>query len=419
VNEAEGWSLQTPVRAVDAAVISDLPNDAAAGVGGECVVDYDHVESILHRNTFTPAEVNVPSHTSGGGGDAMSHGVSQHGALGIWLLPSFFNHSCAPNCIWYIVGDVLFIRTIRDIAPNEELLISYADCAQMSFVQRQVSLSRLGFQCRCVWCTTYIERPALFDLEDEMLEPKGALVQLQDEMESMRVLIVGLTSQPKREKQRPKLVALIDRMQQKIDEMQQKLHRVMEAPSTPVADAVNSNVAQVTNAAEQLRIAPASTPTAAVAAASSPSICFALTHLYPSYFALATLLSLHLQLAFSNRTTSTWKSIEARLEQLMSTLHSAATVDALITGDGHRSNLLARLDSLRLPCLLLSNQLLDDAAYRSSLITRIQRELRLIVSSHARYYGLPLVDTSHFLFWYGPTLERCLIDWTQLWQPQQ
>ena len=39
--------------------------------------------------------------------------------------PMFINHSCAPNCITESSTGRVFIRALRDIAPNEELLYEY------------------------------------------------------------------------------------------------------------------------------------------------------------------------------------------------------------------------------------------------------------------------------------------------------
>jgi len=40
-------------------------------------------------------------------------------------LARFVNHSCRPNCYTQIVGDVIWIRAARTIAPGEELTYNY------------------------------------------------------------------------------------------------------------------------------------------------------------------------------------------------------------------------------------------------------------------------------------------------------
>jgi hypothetical protein len=39
---------------------------------------------------------------------------------GLWVRPALFNHSCAPNCVYRVVGDFMFIITTRPIAAEEE-----------------------------------------------------------------------------------------------------------------------------------------------------------------------------------------------------------------------------------------------------------------------------------------------------------
>lgn len=46
---------------------------------------------------------------------------------GIWALPSFINHSCAPNCLQSFIGDTLFLRASVDIAAGEEITMRYFD----------------------------------------------------------------------------------------------------------------------------------------------------------------------------------------------------------------------------------------------------------------------------------------------------
>ena len=40
---------------------------------------------------------------------------------GIWYYPSFFNHSCIPNCYEFGFGDILIIIAVNDIEKNKEL----------------------------------------------------------------------------------------------------------------------------------------------------------------------------------------------------------------------------------------------------------------------------------------------------------
>jgi uncharacterized protein len=52
-------------------------------------------------------------------------------------LARFINHSCRPNCYVQIVGDVIWIRAARTIAPGEELSYDYHTHGEA------------GIPCRC------------------------------------------------------------------------------------------------------------------------------------------------------------------------------------------------------------------------------------------------------------------------------
>lgn len=45
--------------------------------------------------------------------------------FGLWLVPSYFNHSCIPNCQWVFFGDTMFIYANKDIDTGTELFIQF------------------------------------------------------------------------------------------------------------------------------------------------------------------------------------------------------------------------------------------------------------------------------------------------------
>jgi SET and MYND domain-containing protein len=74
------------------------------------------------------------------------------------LLPpvvSCFNHSCAPNVL-VACGDsarsVAFVAG-DDVAPGEELCISYVDTESPGEDRRHLLLHKYGFRCSCVRCS--------------------------------------------------------------------------------------------------------------------------------------------------------------------------------------------------------------------------------------------------------------------------
>ncbi len=100
----------------------------------------------------------------------MKHGRSMNGS-GLWIRPSLFNHSCAPNCTWIVVGDFLLISTTRDVEAGEELCIPYVDIFQ-TYAEREEAFSRWnmgnGFICACERCQACREDPDLVAIEEEV-----------------------------------------------------------------------------------------------------------------------------------------------------------------------------------------------------------------------------------------------------------
>ena len=57
----------------------------------------------------------------------------------------WINHACAPNCEAEEVDGRVFIRTLRDIAPGEELFYDYG----LVIDQRYTAKLKRQFECRC------------------------------------------------------------------------------------------------------------------------------------------------------------------------------------------------------------------------------------------------------------------------------
>jgi SET domain-containing protein len=57
----------------------------------------------------------------------------------------FINHSCAPNCDAVIEDGRIWIETIRDVAPGEELAYDYAYVLE----ERHTPAAKRRFPCHC------------------------------------------------------------------------------------------------------------------------------------------------------------------------------------------------------------------------------------------------------------------------------
>lgn len=67
---------------------------------------------------------------------------------------SRFNHDCRPNVVFFIGADLVHRTTIvRDVAPGEELAISYLDSLAPRVERQHRARLAWGFECRCAQCS--------------------------------------------------------------------------------------------------------------------------------------------------------------------------------------------------------------------------------------------------------------------------
>ncbi|XP_050595122.1 histone-lysine N-trimethyltransferase SMYD5 isoform X2 [Bombus affinis] len=91
---------------------------------------------------------------------------------GLYIFQSSINHSCVPNAVveFPYSNNVLVLKAIRDIHPEEEICISYLDecCLERSKHSRHKALSSLYlFHCYCNKCLLQVNDPNLTS-EDEI-----------------------------------------------------------------------------------------------------------------------------------------------------------------------------------------------------------------------------------------------------------
>uniref|UniRef100_A0A7S4SLY9 SET domain-containing protein n=1 Tax=Alexandrium monilatum TaxID=311494 RepID=A0A7S4SLY9_9DINO len=112
--------------------------DAAARPPSEAL------SSVLYFNQFSLPRVNPNA--------APIEVTNDPGRSGLWLLPSFVNHSCRPNVQRVMVRDCLFLRAARDLGEGDELLDCYIESLQPR-ARRAASLASYGIgDCGCERC---------------------------------------------------------------------------------------------------------------------------------------------------------------------------------------------------------------------------------------------------------------------------
>jgi hypothetical protein len=70
---------------------------------------------------------------------------------GLYVLPSFLNHSCAPNAERTNFGDVMVLRTMKTVKEGEELTLTYAG-HDAAYDLRTKILAHYNIRCDCPLC---------------------------------------------------------------------------------------------------------------------------------------------------------------------------------------------------------------------------------------------------------------------------
>ncbi|KAI5678996.1 hypothetical protein M9H77_09946 [Catharanthus roseus] len=104
-------------------------------------VDVQKILSILDMNSLVEDSISAK----------VLGKYSGYYGVGLWLLPSFINHSCDPNVRRLHIGDHLIIHASRDIKAGEELTFAYFDVLQ-PFQNRKKQAENWGFICSCKRC---------------------------------------------------------------------------------------------------------------------------------------------------------------------------------------------------------------------------------------------------------------------------
>ncbi|KAJ6258634.1 hypothetical protein Dda_6682 [Drechslerella dactyloides] len=97
---------------------------------------------------------------------------------GLWLLCSYFNHSCVPNARRTILGDMMIVRAAKDMPADKEVLISYTDVKTEFPDRRMQIMNSWGFECTCNLCLWESS------LNDKELADRHALMASIDDLMS-------------------------------------------------------------------------------------------------------------------------------------------------------------------------------------------------------------------------------------------
>ena len=73
-------------------------------------------------------------------------------SCGLWILPSFMNHSCIPNVSTVVIGDAMIVVAARNLQCGDELTVAYFDIFRPLKERRASMLHSWNFVCQCPRC---------------------------------------------------------------------------------------------------------------------------------------------------------------------------------------------------------------------------------------------------------------------------
>ncbi|KAK6523544.1 hypothetical protein TWF281_001525 [Arthrobotrys megalospora] len=88
---------------------------------------------------------------------------------GIWMLPSYANHSCIPNSRRTFFGDMMVLRAVVNIPKNTEVLITYTDARLNYETRKQHFQVNWEFPCNCKLCE-FESQPGISEALEEAME---------------------------------------------------------------------------------------------------------------------------------------------------------------------------------------------------------------------------------------------------------
>jgi hypothetical protein len=151
--------------------------EAAESKTDDLEIDLARLALIVSRNAFAPPQLpEREEERVENGSDALQQQGQALQSSGLWLTCSLLNHACRPNASWFCVGDVMFVRSLRDIFADEEITISYTGFDAKTYDARRKRCEGWGFECSCrEWCEPFTAHGQLAAIENEFVTAVSAL----------------------------------------------------------------------------------------------------------------------------------------------------------------------------------------------------------------------------------------------------
>jgi hypothetical protein len=102
-------------------LVDHSPRSLSEPLHHEVDIDTERIDGAVAYNVFTLNHIREVLH-----GSPASVTEDQNGTSALYALPSMFNHSCDPGTFWHCFGDLLVIRSTRDISKGAEITLAFA-----------------------------------------------------------------------------------------------------------------------------------------------------------------------------------------------------------------------------------------------------------------------------------------------------
>uniref|UniRef100_A0AC35EVQ2 SET domain-containing protein n=1 Tax=Panagrolaimus sp. PS1159 TaxID=55785 RepID=A0AC35EVQ2_9BILA len=120
------------------------------------VIDAQRVQQISANNPFVSDDI-CPD-------DNIAKNQNSH----LYILPSYFNHSCLPNAFRSFFGDIIAIHASEDIKKGDEIFLPYLYPLN-AYLERKNTIMARGFICQCKLCELDANDPNCL-IRDQMLK---------------------------------------------------------------------------------------------------------------------------------------------------------------------------------------------------------------------------------------------------------
>lgn len=117
---------------------------------------------------------------------------------GLWILPSYTNHSCIPNARRTFLGDMMILRAVVDMPKDTEILINYTDHNLRYEARQKILKTSWKFTCGCKLCE-FQSAPGISEALEKIMKKMHVLItRIGDttpkfeDVEELRLLIIKL-----------------------------------------------------------------------------------------------------------------------------------------------------------------------------------------------------------------------------------